>query len=54
MTIPAPSPLRPDLPPDVTPKLPLPPDVNPDMPQTPLNDPLPPLAPPSIIADGAR
>ena len=51
MTIPAPSPPRPEqLPPDVTPKLPLPPDISPDMPLTPLNDPLPPLAPPSIIA----
>ena len=54
MTIPAPSPPRPDLPPDVTPKLPLPPDINPDMPHTPLNDPVPPLAPPSIIAEGTR
>ena len=51
MTIPAPSPPRPEqLPPDVTPKLPLPPDISPDMPLTPLNDPLPPLSPPSIIA----
>ena len=53
MTIPAPSPIpdqRP-LPPDVT-KLPLPPDINPGIPQSPMNDPLPPLAPPSILVEG--
>jgi hypothetical protein len=51
MTIPAPNPSIPDqLPPDVTP-LPLPPDINPGIRQSPMNDPLPPLAPPSIIVE---